>query len=101
MNEKNENGKKSFKIFKVMKPTSKSRFSHYLFNIIFGDVFWRSHFDIYIWVPDTTIEGMRNEPKNFYSAKLLLGVWPKIVWFSIPEHFLRTPDCVGSRTSGG
>ena len=38
--------KSNFKIFKVMKSTSKTKFSHYLLRNTLNDKFWRSYVDI-------------------------------------------------------
>ena len=46
MNSRKYFEKSNFKIFKVMKSTSNSIFSHYLLSITFDDKFLKTHIDI-------------------------------------------------------
>ena len=41
-----------------MKSTPKTKFSHYLLSNIFNDFFEDLILTFYIWVPNTTIEGI-------------------------------------------
>ena len=46
MNSRNMEKKIKLKIVKVVKLTSKTRFSHVLLSITFNDKFWRSHLGV-------------------------------------------------------
>ena len=68
--------KSNFRIFKVMKSTSKTIFRHYVLSGIFNDKFWRSHLDI-LYRSTQHSNAEHHEKKNLNNTLLLLlGTWP-------------------------
>ena len=68
----------NFKIFKVMKSTSKIKLNHFLLSIIFNNEFWRPQLEsLHLSIQHNNIGHHEKNPDLNNTLLLLLGLWPK------------------------
>ena len=84
--------KKKFKIIKVMKFTSKTKFKHLLLNITFNDTFKDLILVFYTWVLNTTIEVNMKKcsiKKHFATTFRHLTIKTMVIkyWINFLVHF--------------
>ena len=88
MNSRNMKENFNFKIIKVMKSTSKTKLNQLLLSITYNEKYWRSSLDFLHLSIQHNNKGHHENKSNSNNALLLrLGFDPKIMVFSIPEHF--------------